>query len=713
MAKSLQIRYFNTIYLKHTPVPKLEGGSKEFHSSTYDGLPWYHSNRLWGGPPWIDFKENNALGTPGPGTNAYTLNDFLGNSSNGTNFVTEESRIRGGFNNAIMDLSPRAFLVEKENKVRIRENTMIYSGVFNSRTGVNNSNVFAAGTEITKSVDKNLGSIQKLFSTDNSLNIFQENKVSQAMVDKDAIYTQEGQPLTTASNVVIGAIQPYVGEYGISKNPESFASFGFRRYFADKYRNSIMRLSRDGLTEISQYGMKDYFRDKLKLVSDFRRPVVSSVFPIATQWPGIPPLNPGVYQATKYVQVTTPTDTLDTNLISQGSNVSIYMVGGYFDTTMLLPCDSQGNVVASSGSGYDSVTTYATNGGSGSGFTTTVTVNGSGGITGVGLAGAFSGTAYSQGDIISVFGGNNDGYLVAENINSVIDNGSGVWYTLDHFVTGLTYKPNGDYNLVFTTGGNYGKFGQNGVEYPATKIRFLEYRKDRIEGGYDVHKSNYLISLKRQAGSKTANEVSDYRNNIDGTYSTAAFDENVKGWTTFYTFRPDLIFSQKNTFFTTKENQLYSHYTELTSTNTFYGVKKPSLVEFIFNTEPSINKNFKTINYEGDNGWQVSSMASNFTGPIGNLNLDYFDSSSGIKSYNRTDQPDLLMRSSFKLKEGKYVANIINTSSVRDGEVIFGEDMTGLKGYFINVVIATDEFTEPQSRKELFAVSTEFAVSSR
>jgi hypothetical protein len=39
--------------------------------------------------------------------------------------------------------------------------------------------------------------------------------------------------------------------------------------------------------------------------------------------------------------------------------------------------------------------------------------------------------------------------------------------------------------------------------------------------------------------------------------------------------------------------------------------------------------------------------------------------------------------------------------------------MTGLKGYFINVVIATDEFTEPQSRKELFAVSTEFAVSSR
>ena len=91
MAKSLQLRYFNTIYLKHTPVPLIEGGSEILHTSAYDGLPWYHSDRLWGGPQWIDFKDNNALGTPGPCTNAYTLNDFLGNSSNGTNFVTEES----------------------------------------------------------------------------------------------------------------------------------------------------------------------------------------------------------------------------------------------------------------------------------------------------------------------------------------------------------------------------------------------------------------------------------------------------------------------------------------------------------------------------------------------------------------------------------------------------------------------------------------------
>ena len=42
-----------------------------------------------------------------------------------------------------------------------------------------------------------------------------------------------------------------MGEYGISKNPESFVSHAFRIYFSDKARGSVLRLSRDGLTTIS------------------------------------------------------------------------------------------------------------------------------------------------------------------------------------------------------------------------------------------------------------------------------------------------------------------------------------------------------------------------------------------------------------------------------------------------------------------------------
>lgn len=136
---------------------------------------------------------------------------------------------------------------------------MIYSGIFNSRTGVNNTNQFSIGESITKAVDSVHGSIQKLYAEDTNLLIFQENKVNGALIDKDAIFTAEGSSLSTTARVVIGQITPYLGEYGIGKNPESFAVFGFRKYFVDKDRGAVLRLSRDGLTEISSYGMRSFF----------------------------------------------------------------------------------------------------------------------------------------------------------------------------------------------------------------------------------------------------------------------------------------------------------------------------------------------------------------------------------------------------------------------------------------------------------------------
>jgi len=179
------------------------------------------------------------------------------------NWFVEEARIRGGYNNTITDLGAKAYLVEEEPNATFRTNSMIYSGVFNSRTGVNDTNVFSVGEDITRSVDPANGSIQRLYAEDTNLIIFQENKVSRAPIDKDIIYTAEGNPNVTSSNLVIGSVQAYAGNFGISKNPESFAVYGYRKYFSDRDRNAILRLSNDGLTEISNYGMIDFFRDEL------------------------------------------------------------------------------------------------------------------------------------------------------------------------------------------------------------------------------------------------------------------------------------------------------------------------------------------------------------------------------------------------------------------------------------------------------------------
>ena len=194
------------------------------------------------------------------------FNSFYIKSSSGSQaWHIEESRMKGGFNEVSLDLGVKAYAINEDYAVEHRKNAMIYSGVINSRTGVNETNQFNMALPITKAVNSANGSIQKLHAEETNLLIMQEDKVSKALIDKDAIFSAEGGGTVTSSNLVIGQIVPFAGKYGISKNPESFAVSGTRKYFADKNRGVILRLSRDGLTPISDFGMRDFFRDNLKL----------------------------------------------------------------------------------------------------------------------------------------------------------------------------------------------------------------------------------------------------------------------------------------------------------------------------------------------------------------------------------------------------------------------------------------------------------------
>ena len=209
---------------------------------------------------------NDSLTFSGVAPDANIPQDYDGDAA--VDWYIEEARIRGGYNNTSVDFGVKAYLVEDTFKQQHRISSMIYSGIFNSRTGVNNTNQFSVAQDITKSADPANGSIQRLYAEDTNLIIFQENKVSRALIDKDAIYTAEGNPAVTSTNIVIGQIIPFTGKYGIATDPYSFAVYGNRKYFTDRKRGCVMRLSSgvsggDGLTEISSYGMHDFFRDEL------------------------------------------------------------------------------------------------------------------------------------------------------------------------------------------------------------------------------------------------------------------------------------------------------------------------------------------------------------------------------------------------------------------------------------------------------------------
>ena len=52
----------------------------------------------------------------------------------------EESRIRGGYNNTTVDFGVKAYVDEDNPVQQDRINTLIYSGIYNSRTGINQTN---------------------------------------------------------------------------------------------------------------------------------------------------------------------------------------------------------------------------------------------------------------------------------------------------------------------------------------------------------------------------------------------------------------------------------------------------------------------------------------------------------------------------------------------------------------------------------------------
>ena len=503
MAAEIEVKYFNTFILKNTLDDNEYNASSVWNGSL--GIP-----EVIGGYP-----RGAAIQTP---------------NANINNWFVEEARIRGGYNNTIVNLGVRAYIVDEDNTANIRTSSMIYSGIYNSRTGINQTNEFSVGEDISKSSDPANGSIQKLYAEDTNLIIFQENKVSRALIDKDAVYSAEGEALTTSGSAVIGQIQQYAGNYGISKDPQSFAVYGYRKYFTDRFRGAVLRLSQDGITEISGYGMIDFFRDEFV------------------------------------------------------------------------------------------------------------------------------------------------------NIDSA------------QFGPGL------------------------------------------VIGGWDIHNKQYILSLQPSFENKEANP------NLG--YYTVVFDESSNGFTSFFSYDPSQIISLKNSVYTVKSGKLWQHYSNIVNNNDFYGIYTKSSITFVFNENSGISKNFKTINYEGDNGWQLDSFISDAqqydfndqfqTAPLTppftlwNANGNWLMSNDTValipsylagaydasgNTYPLALNPPIY-RYGFERKENKYYANLVNNSTSTNGEVIWGNDVSGIKGKYATVTLSTDTITNLGGPKKLWSVGSEYVVSS-
>ena len=101
MGAVIEVKYFNTFLLRKTN-RNVSGGGSSTQSPAWNGSTGIPSS-VNGGYPVIDSA------------------DIVDN-----NWVIEESRIRGGYNNTSVDFGVRAYVVEDEPKGFRRANSLIY-----------------------------------------------------------------------------------------------------------------------------------------------------------------------------------------------------------------------------------------------------------------------------------------------------------------------------------------------------------------------------------------------------------------------------------------------------------------------------------------------------------------------------------------------------------------------------------------------------------
>ena len=176
----------------------------------------------------------------------------------------ESYKIKDRFNENVMLIDSRPFLNIEDFRRNKRIADLTYSKPFQQTTNFNGLNEFNLSTLNFLPMDDRYGSIQKLFSADTNLEVYQENKIHTVLYSKDIIFDADGNgTIRETTNVLGNTPSPWSGEYGISTHPESHSFYGNMRYWCDVRRGTLLRKSQDGITEINS-GMSDFLQDSFR-----------------------------------------------------------------------------------------------------------------------------------------------------------------------------------------------------------------------------------------------------------------------------------------------------------------------------------------------------------------------------------------------------------------------------------------------------------------
>lgn len=176
----------------------------------------------------------------------------------------ETCRIKDAFNAPVMRYSPRVTSIIENYEEEDKFASLTYSGVFQATTSINRLNEFNLSLANFKNLDKRYGSVQKLKARDTDLLTLHQDKITSVLYGKNLLYDAVGGSQVASIPEVLGNQVAYPGEFGISDNPESFATWGDVCYFADEKRGSVIKLIGDQVIPISTQGMGSFWIDTMR-----------------------------------------------------------------------------------------------------------------------------------------------------------------------------------------------------------------------------------------------------------------------------------------------------------------------------------------------------------------------------------------------------------------------------------------------------------------
>lgn len=183
----------------------------------------------------------------------------------------ESNRILDTFNEPWLKYSLRASTVIEDYEQQVKDASLTYSGLYQWSSSINRLNEFNLSTANFKNLDKNFGSVQKIYARTTDLLVLHQNKITSVLYGKNLLVDAVGGGAVASVPEVLGTQIAYPYEFGISNNPESFAVWGDTMYFSDSKRGAVLKMTNDQVLEVSRVGMSDYFRDLMKATPQFAK----------------------------------------------------------------------------------------------------------------------------------------------------------------------------------------------------------------------------------------------------------------------------------------------------------------------------------------------------------------------------------------------------------------------------------------------------------